>query len=429
MKYEKIDKQLFQKNRKKLIKEIAPNSLVVINSNDEMPRNGDQNFPFRQSSDLFYLTGLDQEKCILCLCPDHPMENMREIVFTVKADETMVIWYGHKYSHAEVTEISGIKTVIWLNDFDTVFKELMLFAGNVYFSLNENPRYSTEVPYRELRFVQKTKTDFPLHNYMRLAPILTKLRTIKEHQEIKLIKNACDITEKAFRKLLGNIRPGMKEYEVEAEITYEFLRNGANGHAYAPIVAAGGNACILHYVENDKECKNNDLLLLDFGAEYANYAADCSRTIPVSGKFTKRQKECYNAVLRVFKEAKKMFVPGNTIDIVNAKVNKLLEAEMIRLKLFSAEDVKKQKKEAPLYFKYFMHGTSHFLGLDVHDVGTKQTVFQKGMVLTCEPGLYITEENIGIRIENDIMVDKNPVDLMEHIPIEADEIEKLLRKK
>ena len=425
MKYKKIDNSLFIKNRHKLLESIEPDALVIVNSNDEMPRNGDQNFPFRQNSDLFYLTGLDQEKCILCLCPGHPVESMREIVFTNYADQTMVIWYGQRYSLEDATKISGVQNVKWLSDFESTLKELMTRVNKVYIALNEAPKYITEVPYRELRFANKIRQDFPTHEIKRLAPILTNLRAAKEPEEIALMQEACNITEKAFHRVLQFVKPGVTEYEVEAEITHEFIRNGANGHAYAPIVASGGNACILHYVENNKICQDGDLLLLDFGAEYANYAGDLSRTIPVNGKFSPRQKQCYNALLRVFREAVKLFVPGNTIDKLHAEVCKIMERELIGLGLFTTDDVKNQGT-SPMFFKYFMHGTSHFIGLDVHDVGNRQLEFKKGMVLSCEPGIYIQDENFGIRIENDIMVDDVPVDLMKNIPIEADEIESIM---
>jgi Xaa-Pro aminopeptidase len=426
MKYNPIDKNLFINNRLKLINKIKPCSLVIVNSNDEMPRNGDQCFKYRQNSDMFYLTGLDQEKCILCICPDHPLENYREVVFTVKTNETMVTWYGHKYSKEGVTETSGVKNVMWLDDFENYLKEYMSRVEFVYLNLNENPRFSTDVPLKDFRFANKLKNDFPLHKYERLAPILTELRLVKEPQEIDLISTACNITGKAFDRILKFVKPGVMEYEIEAEITHEFLVNKASGHSYSPIVASGINSCILHYEENNKECKDGDLVLLDFGAEYANYAGDCSRTIPVNGKFTPRQKDCYNAVLRVMKYAASLLVPGTTIDAYHKEVCKFMEKEMIILGLFTEEDLKNQDKDKPLYFKYYMHGTSHFMGLDVHDVGTKQHVFKKGMVLSCEPGIYIPEENIGIRIENDIMVDNVPVDLMKNIPIEADEIERLM---
>jgi Xaa-Pro aminopeptidase len=428
MKYSQINKDLFIRNRAKLVKKLRANSLAIVNSNDEMPRNGDQNFPFRQNSDMFYLTGLDQEECILCIFPDYPVKKYREIVFTKKTSKLMATWYGHKYTKQEVSKISGVRTVMWLDEFNALFAELMSKADFVYLNLNENIRFSSEIIYRDLRFARKIKQDFPCHKYERLAPVLTDLRVVKETEEIELIQKACNITNKAFHRVLKFVKPDVMEYEVESEITYEYLKNGASGHAYLPIIASGENACILHYSENDKQCKDGDLLLMDFGAEYANYAADCTRTIPVNGKFTPRQADCYNAVLRIQKKAIEMLVPGNTLEKCQKQVCKLMEKEMIDLGLFTKEDVKNQDPDNPLFFKYYMHGTSHFMGLDVHDVGSKQQLLQKGMILSCEPGIYIPEENIGIRIENDIVVNDKPVDLMKNIAREVDEIENLMAK-
>lgn len=428
MRYKKINPDLFTRNRWKLVQRLEPDSLVIVNSNDEMPRSGDQNFSFRQNPDLFYLTGLDQEKCILAICPDHPIEQMREIVFTLQTNETMVIWNGHKYTREQASEVSGVKNVKWLDEFETVLKDLMQRSENVYLNLNENPRYSTEVPYKDLRFADKLKKDFPLHNFRRLYPLMTELRLVKEPEEIELIREACNITGKAFNRILKFVKPGLMEYEVEAEIIHEFIRNGACGHSFAPIVANAENACVLHYVKNDMPLQDGELVLIDYGAEYANYAADCTRTIPVNGQFTPRQKEVYNAVLRVMKKATSLMIPGTTIDKFHKEVCVIIEKEMIGLGLFTEEDVKNQKSESPMFFKYFMHGTGHFLGLDVHDIGTRQQILKKGMILTCEPGIYIPEENMGIRLENDIMVDEKPVDLMADIPIEADEIEKLMKR-
>jgi len=428
MRYQKISSELFTRNRIKLEKKLKPNGLAIILSNDEMPRNGDQCFPYRQSSDMFYLTGLDQEKCILTLFPNHPLEAMREIVFTVKTSDMMVTWYGHKYTLEEAGRISGVKTIKWLDDFDGVLRELMARAHMVYLNQNENPRFTTDVPSRDLRFMQQLRNDYPLHNFERLAPLLSDLRMVKEEEEVSLIIKACEITGSAFNRVLDFVKPGVMEYEVEAEITHEFIRTGANGHAYPPIIASGDDTCILHYNSNDKECLDGDLLLLDFGAEYANYAGDCSRTIPVNGKFTTRQRQVYEAVLRVLRKASRMLVPGTTIDKYHAEVCKIVEKELIGLGLFTEEDVKNQDPANPLFFKYFMHGTSHFMGLDVHDVGTKQHTLAKGMVLSCEPAIYIPEEGIGIRLENDILVDDEPLDLMVHIPIEPDEIEALMRR-
>lgn len=429
MRYQPIPSDLFVRNRLKLEKKLKPGALAVILANDEMPRNGDQCFPYRQSSDLFYLTGLDQEKCVLTLFPNHPVEAMREIIFTVKTSDLMVTWYGHKYTLEDARLISGVKTIKWLDDFDSVFRELMSRAGIVYLNQNENPRFSTDVPSRDLRFMQQLRNDYPLHNFERLAPLLSELRMIKENEEIEQMIKACEITGKAFNRVLDFVKPGVMEYEVEAEITHEFIRNGAGGHAYPPIIASGADTCILHYNSNDKKCLDGDLLLLDFGAEYANYAGDCSRTIPVNGKFTPRQRQVYEAVLRVLRKASHMLVPGTTIDKYHAEVCKIVEKELIGLGLFTEDDVLNQDPASPLFFKYYMHGTSHFMGLDVHDVGTKQQTLAKGMVLSCEPAIYIPEEGIGIRLENDIVVDDEPLDLMVHIPIEPDEIEALMRKQ
>jgi len=429
MRYQPIKANLFVRNRLKLEKKLKPNALAVILSNDEMPRNGDQTFPYRQSSDLFYLTGLDQEKCILTLFPNHPVEAMREIVFTVKTSDTMVTWYGHKYTLGDAARISGVQTIKWLDEFESIFRELMSRAGIVYLNQNENPRFTTEVPSRDLRFIEEVKNDFPLHHFERLAPLMTELRLVKENEEIEQMIIACDITCKAFNRVLDFVKPGVMEYEVEAEITHEFIRNGASGHAYPPIVASGADNCILHYNTNDKACNNGDLLLIDFGAEYANYAGDCTRTIPVNGKFTPRQRQVYEAVLRVLRKASRMLVPGTTIEKYHMEVCSMMEKEMIGLGLFTAEDVRNQDPDNPLFFKYYMHGTSHFMGLDVHDVGSKQQTLVKGMVLSCEPGIYIPEEGFGIRLENDIVVDDEPLDLMVHIPIEPDEIEALMTKK
>lgn len=428
MRYQPISPDLFVRNRLKLEKKLKPNALAIILANDEMPRNGDQCFPYRQSSDLFYLTGLDQEKCVLTLFPNHPLEAMREIVFTTKTNDLMVTWYGHKYTLDEASRISGVKTIKWLDDFEGVFRELMARAHVVYLNQNENPRFTTDVPSRDLRFMQQLRNDYPLHHFERMAPLLSDLRMVKENEEIEQMIKACDITGKAFGRVLDFVKPGVMEYEVEAEITHEFISNGANGHAYPPIVASGADTCILHYNNNDKECKDGDLLLLDFGAEYANYSGDCSRTIPINGKFTPRQRQVYEAVLRVLRKASHMLVPGTTIDKYHAEVCKIMEKELIGLGLFTEEDVANQDPANPLYFKYYMHGTSHFMGLDVHDVGTKQHTLAKGMVLSCEPAIYIPEEGIGIRLENDIVVDDEPLDLMVHIPIEPDEIEALMKK-
>jgi Xaa-Pro aminopeptidase len=428
MKKESFITEFFVKNRKKLASRLSAKSVAIVNSNDELTRNGDQDFQYRQSSDLFYLTGLIQEKCILTLCPDHPEKKMREVIFTIKPNEQLETWTGHKYTKEEVIEISGVKTVKWLEDFEMTLRDMVLSSENIYINLNEYTKYQTDVAYISNRSALKIREMYPAHNLKRLAPLITKQRLIKEPEELRVLGIACDITNTAFRKVLSFTKPGVMEFEVEAEITYEFLKNGAQGHAYQPIVASGDNALVLHYIENSMECKDGDLMLLDIGAEYSNYAADCSRTIPVNGKFTERQKQCYEAVLRVQKEAIKLYVPGNTIDIINKAVWKMMEKEMIGLGLFTKEEVKNQNPDQPLYSQYLMHGVAHFIGLDVHDVGGKYEKFETGMVLTCEPGIYIKEERIGIRIENDIVVGDTPVDLMAEIPREVDEIEELMKR-
>lgn len=426
MRYEPISAGFFIKNRDSLVKKLKPNSLAVINSNDEMPRNGDQNFVFRQNSDLFYLTGLDQEQCILLLCPNHPLENMREVAFVPKVSREQVIWYGEKYTPEQAKAVSGVKTIKYLEDFDITFKDMAVRSDRIYLNQNEYPKYLTEVPYRDLRFADKVRREFPSHQIERLAPLMLELRLIKSSTEIGIMKKACEITDKGFRRVLQFMRPEVMEYEVEAELSHEFLRNGASGFAYPTIIASGKNACILHYNINDKPCKDGDLVLIDFGAEYANYAADCSRTIPANGKFSPRQRQVYDAVLRVMRKAIRMLVPGVTLDQVQEEVCKLIDAECMGLGLYT-EEQKQQNPDKPLYQKYFMHGVSHFLGLDVHDVGNRQVVLQKGMVVTCEPAIYIEEEGIGVRIENDIVVDEEPIDLMAGIPVEAGEIEALMR--
>ena len=430
MRHLPIAPSVFKNNRERFIKLLPKNAVAIFHSNDQMPRNGDQYFPFRQQSDFFYLTGIDQEKSILLLAPDCPNKNLREVLFTIETNETIAIWEGHKYSKEEAREISGIDKIQWLAGFEIALREVLTEANEVFLNSNEYPKFTPDVKDRNFRLGEKMKADYPLHNYHRSAPLLAKLRMQKSPEEIELLQTACNLTEKAFRRILKTSLPDLNEFEIEATIDYTFKTGRANGHGYPPIIASGKNSCVLHYVDNNEKLKASDLLLMDFGAEYANYSADMSRTIPVNGKFTDRQKDCYNAVLRVFKGAKKLYVPGNSIDLVNEEVNKMMEQEILKLRLITKEDVKNQDPENPAFKKYFMHGTAHFLGLDVHDVGSKHEKFKAGMVLTCEPGIYIREENIGIRIENDILITENePIDLMENIPIEVEEIEKLMGKR
>jgi len=427
MKYLPIDFSLFIQNRQRFAAKLKPNSIAVFNANDIMPTSADGIRSFIQNTDIFYLSGIDQEESILLIFPDAHEEKHKEVLFIRETDEQIEIWEGPKYSKEEATAVSGIQTVYWTREFEKVFRALVIEAERIYLNSNEHLRADVTVESRDARFLKWCMQSYPLHKYERLAPIMHDLRTVKSPVEVELIKQACLITEKAFRRLLGFIRPGIWEFEIEAEIYHEFFANRSRGPAYIPIIASGPNACILHYVQNNRQCKDGELLLMDFGAEYANYASDLSRTVPVNGKFTRRQKEIYNAVLRVQKAAIQLLRPGNTLDEYHQEVGRIMESELIGLGLLDAGEVKNQNKDAPLYKKYFMHNASHHLGLDVHDFGNKYRKFEEGMVFTCEPGIYIKEEAIGIRLENDIILSRNgPVDLMENIPIEAKEIEDLM---
>jgi Xaa-Pro aminopeptidase len=427
MKYLTIDKNLFIENRKRFNEKLKSNSLAVFNSNDIMPTNADGTMPFRQNNDLFYLSGVDQEESILVIFPGAKNKSHREILFLKKTSEEIAIWEGAKLSKEQAYEVSGIKTVFWLEEFNVVFNSLMGECEHVYLNSNEHARAVVEVETRDARFIKWCLKKYPLHEYERSAPIMNELRMVKSSIEVDLIKKACNITEKGLRRILPFIKPGVMEYEIEAELIHEFVRNRSRGFAYTPIIASGFNACVLHYIDNNKECREGDVILIDVGAEYANYASDLTRCVPVSGKFTQRQKDVYNAVLRVMRAATKMLTVGNLLDEYHKEVGKVMEKELIDLGLLNADEVARQNPEKPLYKKYFMHGTSHFLGLDVHDVGDKNKPFTAGMVFTCEPGIYIREENLGIRLENDILItEEGPVDLMAEIPIEVEEIEKLM---
>lgn len=429
MKYLPIDSSLFVENRQRFTALMKPRSIAFFNANDEMPRNGDGTFPFRQNSDLFWLTGIDQEQTILVLFPEAPLPRYREILFVRKTNEHIAIWEGHKYTKEEARAASGIQSVYWVEDYNSVMSMLMNHAVTIYTNINENDRYSNDVPYRDLRFARDMQMRYPAHFYERSGPLMAQLRSVKADIEVKQIQKAIDITEKAFRRVMRFVKPGVMEYEIEAEIIHEFIRKRATGHAYNPIIASGASACVLHYNENNRQCKDGDVILLDFGAEYANYAADLTRSIPVNGEFTERQRDVYNAVLRVMRQATKMLVPGNTIEHYHAEVGKIMEGELLGLGLITKEDIKKQNPDLPAYKKYFMHGTSHFLGLDVHDIGNRYEPMRAGMIFTCEPGIYIPEEGLGIRIENNILLTtKEPVDLMSAIPVEVEDIEEAMRE-
>ncbi|MFH1004134.1 MAG: Xaa-Pro aminopeptidase [Bacteroidota bacterium] len=429
MRYLSISPKLFVNNRKHFVKEMKAGGLALFNSNDIMLTNADGSMQFIENTDIFYLSGIDQEESILLIFPDSKLPEHKEILFLKETNEHIAIWEGEKLTKEKATEISGIQTVYWLSQFKTIFHQLICECQHVYLNTNEHLRAVVEVETRNSRFIKWCKEQYPLHNYIRVQPIMHKLRAIKSKEEIELIQQACDITEKGFRRLLGFIKPGVWEYEVEAELIHEFVRNRSRRFAYGPIIASGFNACVLHYVVNNKQCKANDVLLLDVAAEYANYASDLTRCVPVSGKFSKRQKDVYNAVLRVMQGAVSMLKVGNNIIDYNEAIGKMMEEELIKLHLLKLSDVKKQDAKNPLYKKYFPHNTSHYLGLDVHDYGDKYRKFETGMVFTCEPGIYIREENLGIRLENDYLITKDGnIDLMKNIPIEVDEIEELMQK-
>jgi len=428
--YSKIPNQLFIQNRNNFKQHLKPNSIAIFFSNDIMPTNADGAMGFKQNSDLFYLSGIDQEESILVIFPDAKDEKHKEILFLRETNETIAVWEGEKLTKEQATEISGIKTIYWTHQFEQVLRTLMYQAEYVYLNSNEHLRKYIETETAQDRWNKKIMQNYPLHKYERAAPILFKLRTIKHSIEINLIQQACNITEKAFRRILKFVKPGVWEYEIEAEMLHETIINRSKGFAYSPIIASGRNACVLHYVENNKQCQDGEVILIDVGAEYANYASDMTRCIPVNGKFTKRQKEVYNSVLFILKEATKLLRPGMTFEKYNEEVGRLMTEELLKLKLLTKEDIQKQTPEKPAYKKYFMHGTSHFLGLDVHDVGFFYEPMQAGMVFTCEPGIYIPEENLGIRLENDILITQNgQINLMQNIPIEAEEIETLMNER
>lgn len=428
MKYNRIPKELFVNNRKRFVSHMKPNSMAIFNSNDIYPISADSTMPFEQHRDIFHLSGVDQEESVLVIFPDAFDEKHKEILFLKETSDLIAIWEGEKLTKETAFETSGISTVFWLDQMDSVMKVLTAQAENVYLNTNEHTRANTEVETREDRFIKQFKAKHPAHTYLKSAPIMHKIRSIKQQQEIDLMQTACDITEKGFRRILPFIKDGVMEYEIEAELMHEFIKNRSKGWAYTPIIASGASACVLHYIENNKRCNDGDVILMDFAAEYANYSSDMTRCVPVNGKFTKRQKDVYNAVLNVKNKAQKLLVPGTLMHEYHAEVGKYMESELLLLGLIDKTDIKNQNPDWPAYKKYFMHGTSHFIGLDTHDVGLWTEPIKAGMAFTCEPGIYIPEENLGIRIEDDIIVqDKGePFNLMRNIPIEADEIEDLM---
>ena len=428
MRYTPINPDFFIKNRKKLQQQLLPNSLVVFHANDVMPTNTDGTMPFIQNSDLFYLSGIDQEETILLLYPDALKKEWQEILFIKETDELLAIWEGNKYSKAEAEAMSGIATIHFIGEFYKIFKLLMGLTDYVYLNTNEYPSAACMVETRDQRFIQWAQKQYPLHAYKRIAPFMQKLRAIKEETEINLIQAACNITEAGFRSILPIIRPQVMEYEIEAQLAYEFLRRGSSGFAYNPIIASGSDSCILHYIKNNKPCPAGGLLLIDVGAVYGNYSADMTRVVPISGKFTARQKQVYHAVLRIVQVAESILKPGVSFTDYKNEVTVQVEKELLALKLIDRTDIKNQTKAQPAYRKYFMHGVSHHLGLSTHDLGDSYGMILSNMVLTIEPGIYIKAEGIGIRLENNVVIREHGVEnLMKNIPIEPEAIETLMQ--
>ena len=428
MKYHKIDAQLFIKNRKNFASKMKPNSLAIFNSNDTYPISADSTMPFEQHRDIFYLSGVDQEESVLMLFPDCPNKNLREILFVTETNDHIAVWEGAKLTKEMALETSGIKTVYWLQDLEKVLFEMTTYCDTFYINTNEHYRANTETETREDRFTKRLLAKYPAHAVAKSNPILQRLRSVKDPIELALMQQACDITGKGFRRILDFIKPGVFEYEIEAELLHEFVRNRSKGFSYTPIIASGNNANVLHYIENNQQCKAGDLILFDVAAEYANYKSDLSRTVPVSGKFTDRQKAVYNAVNHVKKEATKMLVPGTLWKEYHVEVGQLMTSELLKLGLLDKADVQNEDKNWPAYKKYFMHGTSHHIGLDTHDYGLLHEPMQANNVFTVEPGIYLPKEGFGIRLEDDVVVQEKgaPLNLMGNIPIEADEIEDIM---
>lgn len=430
MKYNRLPHPVFTQHRQRFMAQLKPNSIAVFNSNDIYPVSADSTLPFEQHRDLFYLTGIDQEETIVVLCPDAKDPALREVVFVRETNAHIAVWEGHKLTQPEATEVSGISTVKWTSAFEDHFLGLAKEVENIYINTNEHYRAKVETQTREDRFIAWCKENLPEKNYEKSNLILQGLRAVKDPEEIEHIQTACDITENGFRRVLGFVKPGVWEYEIEAEYAHEFLRNRSKGFAYTPIIASGANANVLHYIENNQQCRDGDLLLMDVAAEYGNYSSDMTRTIPVSGRFSKRQRAVYDAVLRVKNEATKLLVPGAYWKAYHIEVGKIMTAELLGLGLLDKADVQKQTEKTPAYKKYFMHGTSHHLGLDTHDYGLLDEPIAANMVFTVEPGIYIPDEGFGIRLEDDVVVQQTgePLNLMKNIPIEAEEIEELMNR-
>ena len=430
MRYQPLSAATYREHRARFRQAMEKGGLAVFHSNDIMPTSADGHMPFKQASDIFYLSGIDQEETILLLFPDAMDPKDREILFVRETSELIAIWEGAKFTPQEAVELSGVPTVMWTSNYEATLKRLVPQCEHLYLNSNEHLRQGNEVQTREDRKNMELRAQYPLHSVKRSAPIMHRIRSRKTAEEVAQMKRAIAITGKAFERVCGFVKPGVKEYEIEAEITHEFVRNGSRGHAYTPIIASGYNACVLHYITNDQVCNDGDVILMDFGCEYGGYASDLTRCIPVNGRFTDRQRAVYNAVLRVKNEATQLLRPGTLLADYHKEVGRIMERELIGLGLLDKTDVAKQDPERPLYKKYFMHGTSHFLGLDVHDVGLWNEMIQPDMVFTVEPGIYIREEKLGIRLENNILVTRdNPIDLFADIPVEAEAVEELMRRK
>ena len=429
MRYKKIPSSLFIKNRKNFKNKMSSNAIAIFTSNDLMPTNADDMMGFAQNNDLFYLAGIDQEESVLLLYPDAELSENREILFVKETNDLIKIWEGDKLTKEKATEISGIKNIKWLKDFEITLQYMAFEADTFYLGHNEHKKSATVAMLTQQdRMIKFCKEKYPLHNYKRAAKIIRELRQIKSEEEIELIQKAIDISIGSFKRVLRSVQPDKMEYELEAELIYELIKKGAKRHAFLPIIASGKNACALHYNTNDNICNDGDMVLMDFGVCYANYNSDTTRCFPVNGKFTKRQKEVYNAVLHCLKEGSKLLKPGILPTDYEKQMADLVEEQLINLGLLNAKEVKGQDPENPLYKKYFMHGTAHHLGLDVHDVGLYSRPFEPGMVLTCEPGIYISEEGIGCRLENNILItQEGNVNLTKAMPIEIDEIEALMK--
>jgi Xaa-Pro aminopeptidase len=429
MRTEKINNQLFKDSRANFIKYMEPGSIAIFHGNYQYSWNGDAFYKYKQNSDLFYLTGIDQEDSVLVLFPDCPIPEYRECLFLVETNEHIATWEGYKYTQEDATATSGIENIFWNDNYFEKLRPIVNLADNIYLPLNENDRFSYKSPYKNLDFAHELQKHFPLHRYFRAGKILQRLRSVKHPIEIEMAEKAVAVSKKGWERILKFVKPGVMEYEIEAELIHEFTRNGAKGFSFDPIVASGSNACTLHYVENKGKVLDGDLILVDCGVDYSNYASDMTRCLPANGRFSKRQKEVYNATLRVMKQARELLTPGTLLMEYHKEVGKIMEKELVDLGLITMEDIKNEDPSWPAYKKYFMHGTSHFMGIDVHDSGMRYEPMQAGNLFTCEPGIYIKEEGIGIRIENDIVIQENGYrDLMDEVnmPIEVEEIEEIM---